>query len=80
MSALIVRGTIVGKIQKKFKGKKGPFEIATYYVVNGEGKPIELKSIDISRTSGEEIECPVYMKFWRTEKSSGCDLVELTDN
>jgi len=53
--------------------------VATYYVVNGSGKPIELKSLEAKREPGEEIEVPVYQKFWKTDRGSGVDLLELVD-
>jgi hypothetical protein len=79
MSALQVIGSIVGRTQKTFTGKKGAFTVATYFVVNGDGRPLEVKSINLTRKAGEKISVPVYMKHWKTERGTGVDLVELVD-
>ena len=78
MSALSVKGQIVGKTVKTIKGKNGPFDVATYFIVNGDGqRPLELRSYNTGRKSGEKVDVPVYLKFWRTERGSGCNVVEL---
>jgi hypothetical protein len=38
-----------------------------------------LRSYNTSRKSGQEIECPAYVKTWRSEKSSGANIVELSE-
>jgi hypothetical protein len=82
MSALIVKGKIVGKIVKKDVKKKngeGTFDIATYYVANGgEGAPVEVRSFDLSKKTGADIEIPVYVKAWRGEKSYGANINEIS--
>ena len=81
MSGLTVKGKIVGRIIKNIKPKQGqPFDVATYYIVGGDGrKPIELRSYNTGRKTGQEVECPVYIKMWRGEKSSGVNIVEIDE-
>ena len=82
MSALIVKGKVVGVIIRSFPKKKNPDEkvtIASYYVVDkkAEGKPVELKSFNLERKGGEDIECPVYLRFWTKGERSGCEVTEV---
>lgn len=81
MSALTVKGKIVGKVQKTIKPKNGndPFDVATYFIINGSGgRPLELNSYNTTRKSGENIDCPVYVRAWRSEKGYGAQIVEET--
>lgn len=81
MSALFVKGKIVGKIIRNVKPKTGnPFDVAKYFVVNGdEGAPTELRSYNTGRKSGQEIECPVYVKAWRGQNNFGANIIELDE-
>lgn len=82
MSAMIVKGKIVGKVVKNIRPKSGkePFDVATYFIVNGDGgKPVEMKSYDCSRKAGQSIECPVYVRPWRSENSYGASIHEIQE-
>jgi len=70
MSALIVKGKIVGAVEKDIKPRKDgkqfePFKVINYYVVNGgDSAPLRITGSgeEIKYKIDEQVEIPVWIK------------------